>query len=78
MKVCTKPRKQQHAAQDDDLTAAGLAEGAGIIGTGTASLAWGALVNVVEWLVTPRSRDAFGCPREEGIASAAEAAQRRR
>ncbi len=53
VKVCTKLRKQQHA---DGLTAAGLAEGAGIIVTGTASLAWDALVNVVEWLVTPPAR----------------------
>ncbi len=62
-KACSKLRQrhQQEDGQADDITAAGLAEGAGLIVTGTFSLAWGALVNVVEWMVTPRpSYDRYG------------------
>ncbi len=62
-KACSKLRQQHQREGEhaDDITAAGLAEGAGLIVTGTFSLAWGALVNVVEWMVTPRpSYDRYG------------------
>ena len=61
--ACSKLRKQhqrdvEHAG---DVTAAGLVEGAGLIVTGSSSLAWGALVNVVEWMAAPRPRyDQYG------------------
>lgn len=65
--ACNQLRRQQTSEADDPITAAGVVEGAGAVVSSIAGLAWGGLVNVIDFLVRQdRDRDRFdawGRPR---------------
>ncbi len=54
VKACSRLRKAQRASSPDQVSARGIAEGAGFVVVAAVSVAWDGLVSILDTVFTPR------------------------